>query len=238
MNNDMQLYYDYAVSPLGKLFYKTIWSQLEEFKNKKILDFGSGFGFTSNFLAKSNDVTALEQDKSMIDAAENTNTYFQIHGDLQDVKAMDDECFDIITCHLVFEFVENPAHILKELTRVLKKGGVLSIVRHNKNGRIIQAVVQDYDLDDANSLLDGGFSYSSAFGNIKYYTNDDLFNWIEIDMQVLKISGARVLASLHTPEVQNKDNWIDKMFAIESKFLQHTDFINISYFNHILLQKR
>ncbi len=72
MNEEMKLYYDYTISPLGKLFYNTIFEQLQNIKHKEILDFGSGFGFTSNFLAQNNNVTAIEIDKTMIDAAEKT----------------------------------------------------------------------------------------------------------------------------------------------------------------------
>ncbi len=60
MNAELKLYYDYTVSPLGKLFYKTVFHQLEKYENMKVLDFGSGFGFTANFLSKKNDVTAVE----------------------------------------------------------------------------------------------------------------------------------------------------------------------------------
>ena len=53
-------YLDYIKTPWGRLFYRLVWHNLG-FKNRKILDFGSGFGVTSNHLAKFNDVTAVEQ---------------------------------------------------------------------------------------------------------------------------------------------------------------------------------
>ncbi len=237
MNSDMKLYYDYTISPLGRLFYKSITSQLSNIKNKTVFDFGSGFGFTANYLAKNNEVTALEQDKSMIEASERSNNYTQIHGDLTALTTIPSESFDVVLCHLVLEFVDNPKQILNELSRILKKGGLLSVVRHNKNGRLIQAIVQDYDLEDANTLLDGGFSYSSAFGDIKYYSNEDLFKQLPEPMQLIKISGARVLASLHNASVQNQEHWVEKMFAIEERLLDDPDFLKIAYFNHIFLQK-
>ena len=238
MNRDMQLYYDYTVSPLGQVFYKTLFSQLDNINNKKLLDFGSGFGFTTNFLAKNNDVTAIEIDKTMIDYCENKGDFQQIYGGLDKVKEMKDETFDVVTCHLVLEFVDNMSEILKELIRVLKKDGVLSIVRHNKNGRIIQAVVQDYDLEDAQNLLDGGFSFSSAFGDIKYYSNDDIINMVTDDLEVKEINAIRVLASLHSQEIQNSENWIEKILEIECKLVKNKDFINMAYFNHIIFIKK
>ncbi len=238
MNNDMKLYYEYTISPLGQLFYKTVFSQLKYIENKKILDFGNGFAFTSNFLAKNNDVTGIEMDESIIEYSQKTNEFNQIHGDLTAIKDFKDETFDVVVCHLVLEFVDNPKEILKELTRVLKKNGTLSVVRHNRNGRIIQAVVTDYDLKDAKHLLNNGFSHSSAFGDIKYYENDDLFSLLDDKFDIKNIYGVRTLASLHNQEIQNSKNWVQEMFEIEKELMANKDYMKISYFNHILLNKK
>ncbi len=237
MDEGMKLYYDYAISPLGKLFYKTVWSQLKGIQNKRILDFGSGFAFTSNYLAQNNDVVALEMNEAMIDAAQNTQTFSQICGDLETVKEMKDETYDVIVCHLVLEFTENPEEILTELLRVLKKGGIVSVVRHNRCGRIIQAVVQDYDLNECEKLLRGEYSYSSAFGNIKYYENEDVLSWAKNKLAIENVFGVRALASLHDEKIQTSENWTDKMLSIEMKLLENPEFVKIAYFNHLILKK-
>lgn len=58
-NMNINGYLDYINAPWGRSFYRLVWHNLK-FSNKKILDFGSGFGVTSNYLAKFNDVTAVE----------------------------------------------------------------------------------------------------------------------------------------------------------------------------------
>ncbi len=237
MNNDMKLYYDYTVSPLGRLFYRTICSQLEDIKGKKVLDFGSGFGFTANFLAQNNDLTATEIDADMIAAAKNEHNYTQIHGGISSLCNIPDQSFDLVVCHLVLEFVDHPADIIQKLLRVLKVGGTLSVVKHNKNGRIIQAIVQDYDLGDAQKLLGGGHSHSSAFGDIKYYPNSRLVQWADGALELTATLGARVLASLHNPDTQAQENWVEDMFATEQQLLKNEEFIKIAYFNHLLLKK-
>ncbi len=238
MDNNMKLYYDYTVSPLGKLFYKTVFNQLSNIKNKKVLDFGSGFAFTSNFLAENNDVTAIELNKVMIDNAENTHRFNQIEGNLTALKSFEDETFDVIICHLVFEFIDEPIeNFLSEFTRVLKKGGLLSVIRHNKNGRITQAVVLDYDLEDAKKLLSGANSFSGAFGDIKYYTNKYLFNLTKNNYIVKNIYGVRTLASLHNAQTMQNEHWLSNMLEMETQLCENDDFINIAYFNHIILIK-
>lgn len=46
-NMNINGYLDYINVPWGRLFYRSVWHTLG-FKDKKILDFGSGFGVTSN----------------------------------------------------------------------------------------------------------------------------------------------------------------------------------------------
>lgn len=46
-NMNINGYLDYINVPWGRLFYRLVWHNLG-FKDKKILDFGSGFGVTSN----------------------------------------------------------------------------------------------------------------------------------------------------------------------------------------------
>ncbi len=237
MDEGMKLYYDYTVSPLGKLFYRTVQEQLKDIKGKKVLDFGSGFGFTTSFLAKNNDVTAVEYNSDMIAACEKSVEYTQRCGGIEVLENMEDETFEVVVCHLVLEFVPNPKDILAQLIRVLKKGGTLSLVRHNRNGRLVQAVVQDYNITDANALMKGGFSYSSAFGDIKYFQNEDVDKWCENSLDIQKIYGIRTLASLHDAKVQSNENWAQDMFEIENKLSQDEDFIKIAYFNHILYTK-
>ncbi len=237
MTNDMKLYHDYTVSPLGELYYKTLWRQLEDISGKKILDFGSGFGFTADFLAEHNTVTAVEMYPEMIAACKNKHNFEQLQGDITALKNIPDQTFDMVVCHLVFEFVENPVPILKELMRVLKKDGIMSVVRHNRVGRIIQAVVQDYDLDEAHKLMDGEYSYSSAFGDIKYYENENLLTWAGGGLEIKNELGLRALGSLHGEDIKNKKNWLQDMLKTEWELLKKPDIMRVAYFRHLVLGK-
>ncbi len=230
-------YYAYTRSPLGQLFYKTVFSQLDRIQNQTVLDFGSGFGYTAAFLAQQNRVTAVEADAGILAASKNAATYSLLHGGLEVLKSLPSEHFDVVVCHLVLEFVQEPAAIVAELCRVLKKGGLFSAVRHNRAGRVLQAVVQEYQLEEAVRLLQGEPSHSSAFGAIRYYTNENLVAFSHNKLTVQNVYGVRVLASLHETERMHESGWLQDMLALEKTLSQHPDFVRIAFFQHILLTK-
>ena len=63
---NVQGYYEYMKMPWGKLFYELAWHNIE-CQGKRVLDFGSGFGYTADHFAKSNEVIAVEPNEEMIE---------------------------------------------------------------------------------------------------------------------------------------------------------------------------
>lgn len=103
---NVKAYWDTVNMPWGKLFYKLVWNHLD-YKGKKILDFGSGFGITSDFLARNNDVTAIEPGKDMLVYRVSNNSYKQVIGGTEELKKLKDNYFDVIICHNVLEYADN-----------------------------------------------------------------------------------------------------------------------------------
>ena len=124
-----------------RLFKKIVWKQLGDMEGKKILDFGSGEGITANHFAEKNDVTAIEPSKEMLSNAWKDYEYTQIVGDVNALSAFKNETFDMIICHNVLEYIDDKAAVIKALARVLKKDGIISIVKHNRAGRVMQMAV-------------------------------------------------------------------------------------------------
>ena len=72
-----------------------------------ILDFGSGFGITADYLANNNHVTAIEPNIDIVESNERMreNDYTQIIGSLDKLKEQMSDVFDAVVCHNVFEYV-------------------------------------------------------------------------------------------------------------------------------------
>lgn len=220
-----------------RLFKKIVWKQLGDMEGKKILDFGSGEGITANHFAEKNDVTAIEPSKEMLSNAWKDYEYTQIVGDVNALSAFKNETFDMIICHNVLEYIDDKAAVVKALARVLKKDGIISIVKHNRAGRVMQMAVLLDDFEKANEILDGKDSTASKFGTIRYYEDNDFTKW-EPQITVSDILGIRTFWDLQQNQQKHGDEaWQEKMLQLELRVSQMQEYKNIAFFHHLLLKK-
>ena len=221
-----------------RLFKRIVWAQIGDLKGLSILDFGSGEGITADHYAENNSVTAVEPSEEMLSSAWKDHEYKQIIGDVSALSEFADHTFDFIICHNVLEYIDDKQRTVNELARVLKQDGRLSIVKHNRNGRIMQMVVLLNNFDQANNLLDGQNSNAQQFGTIKYYDDSDISNWCR-GLVLQQTYGLRTFWDLQqNQEIQKDEEWQKKMINIEMRVSQNPDFQRISFFHHLIFEKR
>ena len=224
--------------PWERLLKRIVWLQLGDITGKKILDFGSGLGVTANRYAKDNQVIAIEPSVESVDNRWKENKYEQIVGSIDELRKLDDESFDMIFCHNVLEYVSDREEIIKEFYRLLKPHGVLSIVKHNRPGRVMLEMVLHNNFENANSLLDGTEKITSKFGAIHYYKDDDIIKWCN-GLSISKVYGIRTFWDLqHNQEIENDAEWQEKMIQIEMKVSEIEEYRAIAFFHHLFLIKR
>lgn len=220
---------------------KMLWHQLGDIKDKKILDFGSGLGITANHYAKSNQVVAIEPSEESVNARWQENEYEQIIGSIEELRKLEAESFDVIFCHNVLEYASDPnelrEEIVREFYRVLKPGGMLSIVKHNRYGRVMQMAVLLNNFESANNLLDGKDGVASQFGVIRYYDDADIMKWCD-GLAVTKVYGIRTFWDLQQKqEIQEDAKWQEQMLEIEKRVSEIEEFRAVAFFHHLILQK-
>ena len=233
---DIQQYKQMLEQPWGKIQYVITFAQLEHIKGKKILDFGSGFGLVSQFLAQNNEVVAIEPQEEMLFAYSN-HRYEKILGSLEQVEKFESESFDIVLCHNVLEYIDENCRVnyLSELKRVLKRDGKLSIIKHNQVGKIMQAVVFSNDVDQALDLLNGNEFRSVSFSQGTTYTIDELLEMSKMKLE--NYQAIRTFYSLQMNEVKTKDNWLEKMTEMELAVCDLYPYKDISFLQHVWLVK-
>lgn len=219
------------------LLKQMLWQQLEDVRGKTVLDYGSGCGETAAHLAAHNAVTAVEPSADML-AQRVEGNYKQLEGGLDVLQSLPDASFDAVVCHNVLEYVDDKALYLRELARVLKPDGVLSLVKHNRPGRVMQMTVLLNNFSMANTLLDGGNGTTSQFGDIRYYGDDEVLRWCP-EMSLEKLWGLRTFWDLQqNQECHTDPAWQQQMLALEHRVSTLPAYQAIAFFHHLLLRKR
>ena len=221
-----------------RLMKKIVWAQLGDIKGKYILDFGSGEGVTATHFAKDNQVVAVEPSDEMLSERWQDYEYTQIQGDIDSLSRFEDNTFDMIICHNVLEYIDDKEKVVNELHRVLKPGGMISIVKHNRAGRVMQMAVLLDDMDKAHALLDGHDSSASKFGAIRYYEDEDITKW-NAGLKQVDCYGMRTFWDLQqNQEKHDTEEWQDKMMQLDMRVSQIDEYRNIAFFHHLLLEKK
>lgn len=225
-----------ALGPWEVLQKKLTWTQLGEFCGKRILEFGCGNGIMGAYYADTNEVTAIEPDKEVLDNNKYDNVK-QICGDINELRKFEDGYFDIILCHNVLEYAIEREDIMKEFQRLLKSDGMISILKHNRAGRVMQMAVLLNNFQHANDLLDGKDSMAFKYGSIRYYNDDDLVKWAP-ELKIKKILGMRTFFDLQQNQEIHKDEaWQIKMMEMEQRVSNIDEFRNVAFFHHVILMK-
>ena len=225
--------------PWGKMFYEMIYNQLDLSGDKRlrILDFGAGFCITSDHYAKDHEVIAVEPNEEMYSLRVKENEYTLIPQGLDCLKTVPDDSFDIVLCHNVLEYVDNREEILKQLARVVKPEGILSIIKHNLYGRVMGSAVLADDPQAALDLLNE-VPEDSMFGNRSVYSDELLIEALSHDMTLSETFGIRAFFGLSSNnEIKSKKEWYQPMLELEIKASTMDEFRKIAFFHHLVFRK-
>lgn len=226
------------LQPWDALMKRMVWSQLGDISGKKMLDFGSGEGINADYFAERNEVTAVEPDSGSIDNRYRENEYRQLQGSTERIREMPDASFDWILCHNVLEYAADREEIVKEFSRVLKPEGCLSLVKHNRPGRVMQMVVLLNNFEMANRLLNGENGMSQQYGEIHYYEDKDVERWCS-DLTISRTMGIRTFWDLQqNQELHREAEWQNKMIQMEMRVSEIEEYRNIAFFHHLLIRKK
>lgn len=225
------------LSPWDRMLKRIVWKQLGEIEGKKILDFGSGEGITANHFADKNTVVAVEPSEEMLRNRWADYQYTQIVGDVSRLSELEKESFDLIICHNVLEYIEDKEQVIHELCRLLKAGGMLSVVKHNRAGRVMQMAVLLDDMGKANDLLDGKDGASSQFGAIRYYEDEQIAKWNK-GLKLLDSFGICTFWRLQqNQEKQGTEEWQKQMVQLEMRVSKLEEYRKIAFFHHLFFIK-
>lgn len=125
---DKKFYPEYQNNWDDKLFREYILEVIKP--HHRVLDIGAGAGIVEqmNFKGMASSIVGIDLDKRVL---ENPWVDEAHHGDASDTPFSDNE-FDIIICDNVLEHIAEPDAFIKEVSRILKPGGLFMGKTPNK----------------------------------------------------------------------------------------------------------
>lgn len=116
----------------------------------------------------------------------------------------------------------------------MKPDGFISLVKHNRPGRVMQMVVLLNEFPKAHALLDGADGSSADYGAIHYYEDEDV---TEV-FRIRDTYGIRTFWDLQQKQDCHTDPaWQEKMFEMELRVSQIPQYRDVAFFHHLILEK-
>ncbi len=234
---DVAAYLDYTRKPWGQLYYDTVASQLACVPDgAAVLDIGAGFGVLAARLCDRCRVTALEPDEAMRAHFLPQEKIALLAGGFPEAAALPAASFDAVLCHNVLEYVDvdgRPA-AFAAMARALRPGGLLSLIAHNRPGKVAAAAVFQADPGKAAGLLAGDTAYSLSFGEISDLAPQDVEALCaSCGLRVEQYMGVRMFFGLvQNNEVKFDPAWQKAALALELQAAKLDPYRQMAFYRH------
>ena len=117
----------------------------------------------------------------------------------------------------------------------MKPGGLLSIVKHNEVGRVLQTVVFENDTQKALDLLAGQDLETHSMGLALAYDLDRAVEGLALEVQ--DYQGIRVFYGLQDNRFKSQEGWRESMLKMELAVCQESPYRDIAFFQHYSLKR-
>ncbi len=256
-NRNVDLWRQYSGSIKGRLRRELILRHIQlhigSIQRKiKVLDAGCGLGeIAAGLLINSETMVLLDFSAKMLDeakrfiasthSASELDRFVFVNGPIEALESnLPHGFFDLILCHNVLEYVDDPRATLAVLSRRLAHGGFISIVSANRLSDPLKCALVRFDFKAARLALKKNDSTADVFDKISKRT----FSLQEFEEMAgglgLNISGRygiRIFTDYLPEEVLERSGNERLLLDLEqdSSTMQH--YISIARYLHLVCQK-
>jgi S-adenosylmethionine-dependent methyltransferase len=227
-------YAAYLTTPEGRLRSDLAFANLQDSLPTQVdtslfaLDLGCGTGATAVRLARLGiHVTLVDSSPAMLDMAKRaaqeagvTDRVVVQHGDAAQLADLfHPRSFDVILCHNILEYCDDPAEVLGGAARALRDPfSIISVLVRNRAGEVLRAAIQAGDLTAATDSLTAECGQESLYGGrVRLFAPDSLrAMFTETPLAVIAERGVRVLADYLPPRISRSADY-ERIFELERK---------------------
>lgn len=203
----------------------------------KALDAGGGTGeFARELLNQGLNVTlndlsrdTLEVAKTKLNAGENLTLQ---HGAIQDID--EQQQFELIVCHAVFEWLQEPESVLQKLLQLLNHKGYLSLSFFNQNANLFGNILYgNFD------LIKNGMKQKNRLRLASHtpLLPATVLGWLaKLPCEVIKTSGIRCFHD-YLKDKQHQALHYEQIKALELAHCQQEPYLWLGKYFHIVIRK-
>jgi S-adenosylmethionine-dependent methyltransferase len=246
-------YAAYLETPEGRLRLDLAFANLQDFlpqatRSLLALDLGCGTGAIAVRLARLGlRVTLLDASVPMLDLAKRaaqeagvTERIALKQGDAaQFANLFPAGPFDVILCHNILEYVDDPCAVLRSAARALRDpSSIISLLVRNQAGEVFKAAIRDGDLAATEHNLTAEWGHESLYGGrVRLFTAESLHDvLLESSLAVTAERGVRVLSDYLPPRVSRNDEY-KRIFELERKLGRRPEFAAVARYAHCLAHR-
>ena len=250
-----QDYAAYLQTPEGRWRADLVFANLQDFlpipqvtRPRCALDIGCGTAATALSLARLGfHVTLLDSSPAMLDlarrAASSAGTTDGVAfylGDAAQLSALlPDLSFDVVLCHNLLEYLDDPDSVLRAAARALRDdSAILSIVVRNQAGEVLKAAIQEGDLAAAEKNLTAQWGAESLYGGaVRLFTPAGLNAMLNAaSLSLVAQRGIRVLSDYLPPSISRSSEYA-RILELERKLGSRPEFAAVARYTQCLARR-
>lgn len=252
---DANRYAAYLETPEGRLRTELAFANLQEYlptssgvHASRAVDLGCGTGAAAVRLARLGiHVTLLDRSEAMLALAERTIVEVGVadqitvkHGDAAQLPDIFQAgSFDIVLCHNLLEYVEDPGTVLRGAVHVMRdSSAILSVLVRSQAGEVLKAAILSGDLAAAEHNLTADWGEESLYrGRVRLFTREALEAILkDASLTINARRGVRVIADYLPAQISRAAEY-ERIFALERKLGKRQEFFGVARYIHCLASR-
>jgi S-adenosylmethionine-dependent methyltransferase len=212
------------------------------------LDIGGGTGINAVQLAQLGlHVTVLDPSLPMLDFAKRVASEARVNekivlkqGDASQLEGLfPARSFDVILCHNVLEFVDDPCPVLLSASRLLRdKSSIMSVLVRNQAGEVLKAALVNGNLDAADHGLTAQYGDETLYGGrVRIFTPKSLETmFVQSSLALAAERGVRVISDFLPIAISRSDAY-ERIFDLERKLGCRSDFASVARYTQCIAHR-
>ncbi|GAB1257314.1 tRNA uridine 5-oxyacetic acid(34) methyltransferase CmoM [Aurantivibrio plasticivorans] len=207
-----------------------------------VLDAGGGLGQMARlFATRGHNVTLCDISENMLALADEENKQLGLDSRIeikqlaiQNVAKQFPQHFDVVTCHAVMEWVDEPQQLLDDCLTCLKPGGYLSLSYYNIHGSHYKNLLRTNFKKFAKQQWGG---YRGSLTPSNPLEPETVMRWIdESDFEFICESGIRTFHD-YILNKTDREREPEKVLELELEYSRIMPFMRLGRYIHVLLRK-